>query len=234
MQNLRNINERNKLVEQHLSLAKSLAQARHRTVNPCVQLDELISAAYAGLIDAAGRYNEALANEKAKFPFVAYARPRIMGEMNDYLRSCNWGSRQNPQQVRSLNRTFEDAHHGRDVAAGDLLYDEADDVIDDLNADELFEKIIKGLPKMVKNVFRLRYLYNLTMKQVADKLEISESRVSQIISQHSVYLRTALNSKKEDLWDEARTTKVSWENSYSCKLVFQERKVYNKTRVIPE
>lgn len=224
---MRDIAERNQLVEQHLSLAENLAKIRHRTVNPCVQYDELLSAAYAGLIDAAGRYNEAKVNELAKFPFVAYARSRIVGEMNDYLRSCNWGSRQNPQKVRSLDRVIyrSDQGQGRPVYIGDLLYDADDDVVDTVNSDELFEKIIKGLPKMVKSVFRLRYLYNLTMKQVAEKLDISESRVSQIISQHSIYLRSALNSKKEELWDEARSSKASWENSTSCRLVFKEHNV---------
>src|SRR5574343_410081 len=100
---MRNIAQRNDLVEKHMFLATKMAQTRHRSVNCSVQLDDLISAAYIGLIDAAEKYDIGKANEKALCPFIAYARTRIAGEMNDYLRSCNCGGRNNPQRMLSLD-----------------------------------------------------------------------------------------------------------------------------------
>lgn len=205
---MRNVCERNALVEQHLNLAHCLAKKRHRSVSPCVQFDELLSAAYSGLIDAASKYEEAKAHEKAKYPFPAYARIRIVGEMNDYLRSCNWGSRKNPQHMLSLNAKIT-RNDNRELFRTDMLYDDSKCVVDHLNSRELFEKIIRGLPVTAKHVFRLRYLEDLTMKEVAEKLDISESRVSQLISQHSDYLKDALRNRSHELWDEAHESEQS-------------------------
>lgn len=198
---MRNVVQRNELVQEYMSLAIRMANTRHRSVNCSVQLDELVSAAYVGLIDAAEKYDASKANEKALCPFAAYARTRIAGEMNDYLRSCNWGGRNSPQRMFSLDAKLSHTKN-ENLDQTDFLYDNVKPVTDNLNSKEIFEKIIKCLPKMVKNIFRLRYINDLTMKEVAETLQISESRVSQIISQHSVFLRNTLQDKQIELWNE--------------------------------
>lgn len=202
---MRSIEERNMLVEKNLSLARTLAVKRHRTVNKTVQLGDLLSAAYLGLIDAASKYDEEKANEQAQYPFPCYARPRIAGEMNDYLRSCNWGTRANPQHLKSLDAiydTCEDSGYSRPCPRKDVLVSEEQPVTDQLNGEELFDKIIRGLPKPAKEAFRLKFVKGLTMKKIAEELGLSESRISQILSQHTEYLGATLASRRYELWSE--------------------------------
>ena len=101
---MRSIEERNGIIEQHLKLAKRLTDKRYKTVHRSVVYGDLLSAAYSGLLDAAEKFNDTKVNPQAKNPFEAYAAQRIIGEMNDYLRSCNWGTRGRPQHLMSLDR----------------------------------------------------------------------------------------------------------------------------------
>ena len=207
---MRSIEERNKIVLEHLKLAKRLTDRRYKTVHRSVLYGDLLSAAYAVLIDAAERYNEVKANPESKNPFESYASRRIIGEMNDYLRSCNWGTRNHPQHLLSLEREAyqnggqcqgsESEHY---VRISDLCVADERSVVDELNGEELFNKVIRSLPKREKNVFRLRYLYGLNMKEVAGIVGISESRVSQILSQNTEYLCGIWSERATELWDEA-------------------------------
>lgn len=69
----------NELVLDSLDFAKSLAIQAKFKLPKFVNLDELISAAYFGLVDAANKYNGSV-------PFKNYAYVRINGEIKDYLR----------------------------------------------------------------------------------------------------------------------------------------------------
>jgi RNA polymerase sigma factor for flagellar operon FliA len=206
---MRSIEERNGLVVEHLKLAKRLTDQRYKTVHRSVLYGDLLSAAYAGLLDAAERYNEVKANPQSKKPFEAYASRRIIGEMNDYLRSCNWGTRNHPQYLLSLEReAYQNNGQGQSgdvehvARISDLCVADERSVVDELNGEELFNKVIRSLPKREKKVFRLRYLYGLTMKEVADLVGISESRVSQILSQNTEYLRGLWSERADELWEE--------------------------------
>jgi len=205
---MRSIEERNAIIEEHLALAKNLASQRFKTVHPTVQLGELLSAAYYGLLDAADRFDESKVNPKAKRPFEAYARSRIHGEMNDYLRSCNWGTRSDPQYLVSLDRRAYSSAHSNErfdeaSSLGDMCASEDRPVADKLNSEELFNKIIRSLPKREKRVFQLRYLYGLTMKEIAQCVDLSESRVSQILSQSTEHLHSVWGDRSQFLWEEA-------------------------------
>ena len=208
---MRSIEERNIIVEQHIQLATRLAERRYKSVHRSVVFGDLLSAAYSGLIDAATKFNQDLVNPQAKRPFEAYAAQRIAGEMNDYLRSCNWGTRGNPQRLMSLEREAYpnvggNVHNwgegGHSPKVSDTCMSNERTVVDHLNGEELFDKVIRCLPHRDKWVFRLRFLAGLTMKEVADVVEISESRVSQILSQDTEYLRFIWTGKIDELWGE--------------------------------
>jgi len=196
---IRTANERNCLVEKHLELAIKLAKQRHRSVSTIVQYDDLLSAAYLGLIDAAEKFDETKVHEEAKKPFAAYARPRILGEMNDYLRSCNWGSRSNPRFAKSLD-ACQDFLQG--IPLKDALTDDGRNLVDAVNGEELFDKIIRPLPRRAKIAFKLRYRYGFTMGEIAERVNLSESRISQILSQYVVYLKKVWGTRQSDLWNE--------------------------------
>ncbi len=204
---MRSIEERNALVEEHLGLAETLAGRRHRNVHRTVQLGELLSAAYEGLLDAANKFDANKVNARAKHPFRCYATTRIIGEMNDYLRSCSWGTRGNHRKAHSIDTVpsyYKDG--GQVVTLREVLPARERSPIDQLNGRELFDKLIRSLPRREKMVFKLRFLNSLTMKQVAEVVGISESRVSQILSQNTMFLRDVWEGKLHELWNEVEAT----------------------------
>ncbi len=71
------------LVLDHISFAEKIANNWFKKTPPQVQFDELKSAAYMGLCDAATRHD-------FKRDFKAFAAFRIVGEIKDYLRSLRW------------------------------------------------------------------------------------------------------------------------------------------------
>lgn len=75
--------ERNTLIENNLLLARKIAAYQYKKTPKCVSFDELESAAYYGLVDAANRYNGITS-------FDNYASRRIFGEIKDYLRSLQF------------------------------------------------------------------------------------------------------------------------------------------------
>lgn len=88
--------ERNMLVLENISLAEKIAKSRKRKLSQ-VSYDELKSAAYLGLVEAAHHYNP---QQNDCFP--AFAIWRIIGAIRDYLREISWGSRNNPLKMIEL------------------------------------------------------------------------------------------------------------------------------------
>jgi RNA polymerase sigma factor (sigma-70 family) len=70
-----------KLVTDYLPLADKLARHESSKFPNSVSLDEVKSAAYMGLVDAANKFDP-----DRNVPFGAYARTRIVGEIRDYIR----------------------------------------------------------------------------------------------------------------------------------------------------
>jgi len=83
------MNER--LVLDHIPLALKMARRRSSYAPPNVSFDDLRSAAYMGLVDAANRVDPSRG-----FAFASYARLRMEGEMTDYMRSAFSGSDTRP------------------------------------------------------------------------------------------------------------------------------------------
>lgn len=144
--------EREKLVLDYIPLANKLAWDRKKITPPNVTFDDLKSAAYMGLVDAANKYDA-----ERGTPFGAYARIRIVGEIIDYLRQ-SW----------SNETSCEEA------------IESAPDVYT-TNFDELLEDITKPLTAIGRKLIRMYYVEGLTMREIGDSEGITESRVSQIL-----------------------------------------------------
>src|ERR1022692_3707077 len=80
--------KRDELFNKYIPLANKIANNEKKDVPKCVQLEELVSAAYCGLLDAATKYDK---EKNDQFPL--YGKIRILGEINDYLRKCTWAGR---------------------------------------------------------------------------------------------------------------------------------------------
>ena len=86
---------RDALVLQHVSLVRSLAQRLAQRLPAQVELNDLISVGVLGLVEAANRYRPTLG-----VPFDAFARRRVNGAMLDSLRDLDWA----PRSLRRLRQ----------------------------------------------------------------------------------------------------------------------------------
>lgn len=146
--------ERNELIVQNLSLANRIASSHFKKTPPCVQLDELQSAAYMGLVDAARKFD-------GSKPFEIYAAYRIFGEMKDYLRKLKWGG-------KNLNFKMESIDPEQfDLKTEFCL--------------EGFEDLCKDVTEKQKEIFRLYYVSCFTLTEISTKMGLSLTRVHQLL-----------------------------------------------------
>ena len=157
------------LVLKHLSLAKKIAKSQFRRTPPQVQYDELESAAYMGLVDAATRYD-------GERDFVKYARFRMIGEIKDYLRSLRWD--RNTNILHSIPE-------GLDVA-GEQEPESFDEILEDFTENRV--------SVVAKQILRMYYGERLPISIIAEKMKLSDARISQLIKQNLETIRYALSA----------------------------------------
>jgi RNA polymerase sigma factor (sigma-70 family) len=152
--------ERDTLILNYLPLANKLAWEKKKKVPPCVDIDELKSAAYMGLVKAANRFNP-----ECKVPFPTYARFRIYGEILDYLRELMWDRN---VKICTLDHEMLEilCYHHENADTG-----------------EFFGKVTKFLSAIGQKVVMLYYIENRTLKEIGTVLNLTESRISQILKQ---------------------------------------------------
>ena len=162
------------LIETHMPLAEQIASIKRRTLPACVQLDELKSAAYMGLVDAANKYKEEVCDN-----FKVYAGIRITGAIQDYLRELGWGSRHNPQKVTTL----ADEHQAKSEPTNELIF-----------------KITKGLTSQGGEVLKSYYVEGKTQEEIGREIGLKNSRICQILRKSHDQIRSTWD--QQELWDE--------------------------------
>src|SRR3972149_4467569 len=78
---------RQRLVIDNIPFANRIAYKKKRILPKFIDVEEIKSAAYMGLVDAASKFDE----NRGIFPTYAYYR--ISGAITDYLRELDWGKR---------------------------------------------------------------------------------------------------------------------------------------------
>jgi RNA polymerase sigma factor for flagellar operon FliA len=94
--------DRNRLVEQHLSLVQAIAAKLKRTLGRSIDFEDLVAYGTKGLLEAAERFDP---TQGATFTTVAYYRVR--GSMLDGLRTMGWYSRADYARYRAEERANE-------------------------------------------------------------------------------------------------------------------------------
>jgi RNA polymerase sigma factor (sigma-70 family) len=161
--------EQQSLVLKHISFAEKIAKSQAKRMPPQVQYDELKSAAYMGLVDAATRYD-------GKKDFESFASFRIIGEIKDYLRSLKWD--RNTNKVASIPE-------GYDVVA-ETEPESFDDILDE------FAK--NRISPLAKSILHMYYGQRLPISQIAAKANLSDARISQLINQNVETIRFAMSA----------------------------------------
>ncbi len=93
--------ERQALVLEHYDMARSIARRVYHRLPKVLELDDLVSAAVTGLIEAIDRYDP-----ERPVPLEIYARHRVQGAVMDALRAQDW-------VPRSVRRKHDDIAHRR-------------------------------------------------------------------------------------------------------------------------
>lgn len=145
--------ERTQMIINFLPLANSIAAKKKKSLPNFIDIEELKSVAYLGLVDAANKFDV-----KKSPSFAAYAKIRIFGEIQDYLRN----------QCRFNNQTCTE-HFDLDLL----------NKRDEENSYEFFEEILKNLDETDKIIVDLYYVQELSLKEIGEKLNLSQSRISQ-------------------------------------------------------
>ena len=163
----------NSLILNNISLAEKIAKSKKRKLSH-ISYDELKSAAYLGLVEAANNYNS---SENDNFP--AFAVWRIIGAVRDYLRELSWNS------ARSGKRS-------ENIQMKDISCVDAKAFFDDMKL-EYFDELIDRLPLINKTILKLYYQEEMKIKDIADDLQVHQSRISQILSESRNKLQTIWN-----------------------------------------
>jgi len=97
------VKQRNDTVLKYFPLVRATAIKLHKRLPQQVELDDLISAGFMGLMEAVDRFDES-----RNVPLASYARQRIHGAIVDSLRSQDWV----PRTVRDKVAYLDDARAG--------------------------------------------------------------------------------------------------------------------------
>ena len=105
------------LVAECFPLARAIARQTHARLPKGVALDDLVSAAVMGLMDAVDRYDASRG-----VAFKAYAKHRIQGAVLDSLRATDWVPRAVRRRADTLTRarTLLRARLGREPSATEI------------------------------------------------------------------------------------------------------------------
>lgn len=143
------------LIEKHISIAKTIARS-HKSKYQQISIDELEAAALYGLVHAANKYEELRG-----IPFIKFASKRIYGAIVDYVNELLTG----PKGDKKLPEQLPDDVQARNDEDSELH----------------FEELICFLPSRTQYILRRVYLFEDSLADISDVLNIGESRISQIV-----------------------------------------------------
>lgn len=200
------------LVSHYAPLVRYVA-ARVRTGLPAhVEVDDLVSAGYIGLLGAIESYDRTRG-----IAFESYAVPRIRGAMLDELRALDWVPRSLRRRAREIDSAISELSvtRGRaptdteiaerlgttpidlhdslsQIAFADVIELTGRDEVRDVAAPDPLEVVeewalrddvvaaVHRLPVRERIVVALYYWESFTLAQVAQVLDVSESRAAQL------------------------------------------------------
>jgi RNA polymerase sigma-B factor len=160
------------LIESHLPLVRSLAR---RFASSGEQLDDLAQVGAVGLIKAVDRFDHERGSS-----FAAYAVPTILGEIRRHLRDTG-------QLVRVPR-----SDHAAGVVVRAVPLDAEHRAGPSAEPGEervLIERGLRALPRRQRRIVQLHYFANLSQRDVASALGLSQVHVSRLLRESLGKLR---------------------------------------------
>lgn len=168
------MNTKQKLVLKYVPMANKMAYQKKKSLPNFVDVEDLKSAAYLGLVEAANRFNPNLG-----VAFSTFAYPRIFGAIHDYLREQGWFKRGDLTPVLSLDLAADE----------DLVLRDTIEAKPESQIEEYIEVITLDLDKQAKQIIKHYFVEEYSMKEVGDLIGVSESRVSQLIKLYKAKIK---------------------------------------------
>jgi RNA polymerase sigma-B factor len=163
--------ERQRLIEQHLPLVRTIAR---RFAHRGESFDDLVQVGALGLIKAVDRFDPGRG-----VTLGAYAAPTIAGEIRRHLRD-------RLTLIRIPRSAGDEASSARFPlpleSAGSLQPDRAAEAgLAESEDRALVASGLRALPQRERRVVELRYYGDLSQKRIADQLGISQVHVSRLL-----------------------------------------------------
>lgn len=171
--------QRDRLIESHLNLVRTIARKMIVTLPPCFELDELISAGNVGLIVAATKFDPG-----RKVQFAQYAHRRIKGAMLDSIRRKNWDAATSPP-LEDL--TTEPGHDPSTVT--------------DITREQLATKVvvcINELPARERKLIVDHYFEGRHLAEAGRDIGVGTTRTTQIHAEALRKLKISLHRRNVD------------------------------------
>jgi len=106
----------------------------------------------------------------------------------------------NAVSLVSLSRKYTDPDSQRDIFEIDVLPDDrGSDPVSEAQKKDIKELVTRGLSRAERLIVVLYYYEQMTMKQIGQTLDLSESRVSQMHSSILANLRSQLQTRRREL-----------------------------------
>jgi RNA polymerase sporulation-specific sigma factor len=167
-------NAREKLIVHNLRLVVYIAK---KFENSGVNLDDLISIGTIGLIKAVNTFSP-----EKNIKLATYASRCIENEILMYLRKIS-----SQKMVVSLDEPLNVDWDGNELMLADVLGSEGDEISREIEEDDekrILLKVIEDLPQREKKIIEMRFgigdKEELTQKEVADIMGISQSYISRL------------------------------------------------------
>ena len=183
--------KRERLIAQHLPLAKALARRYARHEEP---LEDLVQVAALGLVAAARRFDPARG-----VPFGAFAAPTIEGELRRHLRdrsatiriprrqqataSLRWRASRVASERLGRQASVAEAAEAAGVGQADRRPSaDAEDAIEACEQRALLRRVLGSLDRREREVVCLRFVADLSQTEIAGRLHISQSQASRLLT----------------------------------------------------
>ncbi|GAB4023501.1 MAG: RNA polymerase sigma factor WhiG [Bdellovibrio sp.] len=196
--------KRESLIHEMMPSIKILAKKINLQYPSILEVDDLISAGVIGLMQSFETF-ESDKNVK----FKTYAEHRIRGSMLDEIRKCDWASRYYRDQIKELKKLskkminergeIDNVQLQRHLKLSDYKYYELLKKVEKTEKVINFEELIYAQDETESQLNRLMVIDNIdrlneneqkvihsyyfdqkSMKEIANELSLSESRISQI------------------------------------------------------
>ena len=163
-----------RLIEHNLRLVVYISR---RFENTGVNLEDLISIGTIGLIKAISTYRR-----DKNIKLATYSSPSIENEILMYIRKIA-----NQKNEISLDEPINMDYDGNELLLSDILGTDEDMIMRPLEDDVdlcILRQALKGLPERERQIVSMRYGLDgkreLTQKEVADQMGISQSYISRL------------------------------------------------------